>query len=98
MSFGAVVSTLELYWLEVVSAFGVDFNLLAAFLCISEDTECITKDDPDNEENQHIVAVLSSKNPLLNGYVAKQQGGPFSIHVNASHWYHKNDWLCYVPV
>jgi hypothetical protein len=98
MSFGAVVSTLKLYQLEVVSVAGADFILHTAFLCMSKDTECITKDDPENEENQCIVAVLSSKNLLLNGYVAKQQGSTFSIHVNASYWYHKNDWLCYVPV
>jgi hypothetical protein len=64
MSFGAVVSTLELYRLEVVSAFGVDFNLLAAFLCISEDTECITKDDPDNEEPTHCGCSKLKKPPL----------------------------------
>ena len=44
------------------------------------------------------MAVISSENLLLNGYIAKQQGGPFSIHVDTSHQYHKNDWLCYVPV
>lgn len=71
---------------------------LPSLLCVSEDTEYIARDDPDNEENQHIVSVLSSKNFLLNGYIAKQQGGLFSIHVDASHQYHKNDWLCYVPV
>ena len=51
MSFGAVVSTLELHQLEVISASGADFNLHTAFLCTSEDTEYITRDDPDNETN-----------------------------------------------
>jgi hypothetical protein len=50
LSFGAVVSNLELYWLEVVSAAGANFNLHTAFLCASEDTECIAKDDPDKDD------------------------------------------------
>jgi hypothetical protein len=97
-SYGAVVTTLDQLQLNVVAAAGANFTKHSAFLVTSPDEDYIAIDDPDEEEDNRIVAVISTENLLLNAFRASQQGGPISLHVDASHRYHCNDWLFYLPV
>jgi len=94
LSFGAMCSTLDLLKLETVKSAN-DFNKHSVFLCDTDTVDYIADDD---EEKPQITAVVSTENLLLNAFRAKQQGWPLNFHMDASHRYHRDDWLFLMPV